>query len=115
VKIATQHPESQGFGAGQKMKEGLLLGGVALEGGDVPPRNIEFPVAVEADLADSSPTLSYQTSMAARVASNRLVQKLLIETSLDRHTVEDISKGSHVPHLGKLYHPNCPNIGRRVQ
>jgi len=115
VEIATQHPEGQGFGARQKVKEGLLLGGVTLEGRDVPPRNIEFPIAVEADLANSPLALPYQASMAAGLASNRLVRKFLIEIALDGQTVEHISKGPHVPPSGKLYHPNCPNISRRVQ
>jgi hypothetical protein len=53
MEIASKHTEAQGLGSGVRMEEGLFLHRVKLKGGDVPPRDLEFPILIEPHTANA--------------------------------------------------------------
>ena len=67
---------------GQAWIEGLLLDRIALQAGDVAPRHVEAPVAVEADVADAGRAVRDGAVVAAGVAADAPAVTTLVERSL---------------------------------
>src|SRR5207253_10910345 len=71
VEVTTQHAECERVASGQAMEEGLFLGGIALQCGDVARRRVERSVFIESHFADPTTAWLDQTAMPAREAANR--------------------------------------------
>ncbi len=95
MKIASEHPEGERFGAGQEMEEGFLLGGVALEGAHVAPGHAQDAVLVEADFADAAFAGADQATVAAGITAHRAVGEPFVELPFHRQSVELIGKCAH--------------------
>ncbi len=65
MKVAPQHPECERVGAGERVEERLLLGGVALQRGHIAGGRVERAVPVEADFADAASPRFDQAAVAA--------------------------------------------------
>jgi hypothetical protein len=73
VEVATQHPERQGVASGEAVEKRLLLGGVALQRGDVPGGHAELTVAVETHLADAAASGPDEAPVPTSHAADRAV------------------------------------------
>src|SRR5437588_8878775 len=94
VQVAAEHAEGERVGAGEDVEEGLLLGRVALEGGDVVCGNQQATALVEAHLADAALAFVNQTAVAARVAAQTAAPEALgqLLRALCRHLVQNFSQ-----------------------
>ena len=54
MQIAPEHAERQRIAPRVNMKKWLLLHRIALQGGNVPERDPEFALVIEANLADAA-------------------------------------------------------------
>src|SRR2546426_8262 len=79
VQVTTEHAEGDRVGAGEGMKEGLLLDRVALQGANVATRDHQRAAAVVANFADAPKPLLDQAAVSARIAANLVVRQLFIE------------------------------------
>src|SRR6266540_788315 len=71
MEIAAEHAECQRVAPGEAVEERLLLGGIALQRGDVPGRGEQRPFLIESDLADAAPAGLHQAAVPARKAADR--------------------------------------------
>src|SRR5213076_1136430 len=93
VEIASQHTEGECVGAGEGVEERLLLGRIALQGGDVAGGDVQRPVLVEADLADPPAPGLDEATVPAREAAHRVVGKPLDQLPLADPGVQRLGEG----------------------
>jgi hypothetical protein len=70
MEITAQHAKGQSLFTGQDMKERLLLNGVNLQSGDIPPGDLQLALSVEPHLTNAAPPFSNQTSMPTCIAAH---------------------------------------------
>ena len=97
VKIAAQHSEAVGEGAGMGVEERLLLHGIALGSGGVSPGDIEGAAAVVADFADSGLAFGDGAAVSAGEAAEAVVAELFDKGGVGfaDALVEDGAEGGH--------------------
>src|SRR3972149_7278769 len=108
MKVAPQHAEGQGTGAGVQVKKGLLLGGVALEGAHVSPRDTQHTLLIEADFADPPPAGLDQAAMPAGIAAQRPIPQRLLQFPLDGQRIEQVAESAG-GHRGRIISPGRMN------
>src|SRR2546423_1953634 len=98
VQVAAEHAEGECVGAWEDVEEGLLLGRVALESGDVVCGNQKATALVEAHLADAALAFVNQTAVAARVAAQTAAREALgqLLRALGRHLVQNFGQAGRV-------------------
>ena len=79
VKVAAEHTEGKSVGAGQRVEEGLLLDGIALEGPDVAPGHLQDAPFVVTDAADALAPLRDRAPVPAGVAAQAPILEALDE------------------------------------
>jgi hypothetical protein len=89
MKITAEHPERQRVAAGEAVEERLLLGGIALQRGDVACRREERSFLIESDLADAAAPGLDEAAVAAGKAADRPAVELLdqlgfLDTRIER-------------------------------
>src|SRR5213594_752467 len=94
MEIATEHAEGERVAAGEAVKERLLLGGIALQCGDVAGGDQERAVAVEADFADPPAGGLDEATVPAREAAHRAVRELLDQLAFPDAGVEHLRERS---------------------
>jgi len=94
VQVAAEHAEGQGAAPRQDVEEGLLLGGVALEGAHVAEGDPQPPLAVDPDLADPPQPRHHQAAVAAGQAAN-------LATGFLAHQLGGRLDGQLVDHVGQ--------------
>ena len=98
MKVASEHAEREGAGAGVGVEEGLLLDGVELEGGHVARGDQESAVLVPADLADPLLPGEDQAAVAARVAAEAPLGEPLVELALAGQPGKGLLQGNRCCH-----------------
>lgn len=97
VEIASHHTEAVSESAGVRVKERLLLDGIALRAGGVSPRNVELASAIEADFADAGLPFGDRTTMSAGETADAVVAESLDERGFGfaNTYVENFTEGGH--------------------
>ena len=88
MEVAAQHPERQRVAAGEAVEEWLLLGGIALQRGDITRRREERPFLIESDLADAAPAGLHEAAVAAGKAADRARVQFLDQLRFPHTRVE---------------------------
>src|SRR2546421_944726 len=121
VEVAPQHPEGERVRAREGVEERLLLGGIALQGGDVSGGRVQGAVLVEAHLADAAAPRFDETAVPAGEAANRAapVRQPLDQLALAHPGVERLRERGD-PSVGRSVHENLPclpfiNIARSAR
>ena len=98
VQVAAEHPEAEGQGTRNGVKERFLLDRIALHAADITPRRVELSVPDAADLADADGALRNGAAMPAGQAANPLLVDALGELTRSgaRPLVEHVLEGGHL-------------------
>ena len=87
------------------MKERLFFDWIALLSGYVAPRNVELPVAIEADFADSGLAFGNRAAMPAGIAAHTLsiVENFVqLRISLSNALIDDFAQCRHETILRRI-------------
>src|SRR5579864_7099924 len=97
MQIAAHHPDAVSEGSGVGMEEGLLLNGVTLHSGGVPPGCVECAAAVVANLADARLTFRNGAAMTTGETTDAVIAEMLIQRVVGGSDllIEDVVKGRH--------------------
>jgi hypothetical protein len=101
MKVATQHAEAIGEGAGNGVEEWFLLNGVALHAADVSPRNIKLAATVVSDLADAGLAFRNGAGVSAGVAAQTVPIQWLdqLGRSLAHVGIQNVFEGRHLKRI----------------
>src|SRR5438105_4516799 len=97
VEVAPQHPEGERVRPGEGMEKRLLLGGIALQRGNVSSGRVQGAVLIEAHLADTAPAGFDETAMPAGEAANRSVRQPFDQLALAHPGVEGLGERGGPP------------------
>ena len=96
MQVAAQHAEAERAGAGQRVKERLLLDGIELQRAYVAIGDVELACAVVAHLADARESGGDGTAMAAGVTTDAAGIQFFVEFSFADLRGELFSHGLHI-------------------
>jgi hypothetical protein len=77
------------------VKERLFLDRIALDAGDVSPRDAQHPLIVVADFADADGAGWYRAIVSAGVTAEPAFVETFVDISLTSAGVQHLAQGSH--------------------
>jgi hypothetical protein len=95
MEITAKHSKAIGQCARIRVKEGLLLDGIALHSAHVAPGNKERAALVIADLANSRLAVRDRTAVPTGIAANPVPIELFVQVTLTDVAVNDVAKSGH--------------------
>jgi hypothetical protein len=102
VKIATEHAETEGFGTGEGMEEGLFFDRVKLKSAYITGGDAKDSALVVTDTANTGTAFRNDASVAAGETAKFAVGKLLVKLPLLCVTRQNLFEAQRFGHIIRL-------------